>query len=357
MRVRPLRKALKFGLSGLAVLAGAVWFSAGGLNRGAASSVGSREELLGLGAAALQQIDIARMNLLCAQGLSGADAVDPTTCLAQLDEMAARVRSETERHLYRFQKNPAEYENSQGFFRMVMLAVVLAEDFGVRYAPGKMGTAAAARADDGFFADARYVFLHGLLQGHGNSPSPTPLPKERVAEEESALSPQSPPQLSTINLRLGTCSSLPVLQVAIGRRLGYPLKLVTTKGHLFVRWDDAHERFNIEAAGQGVNRFNDDYYRHWPLEITPAEEAAEGYLKSLTPPEELAVFLSTRGMCLREAGRVPEAAEAFAAAARFAPACRGYQVMLASLRAEGTLVPSVGSRVDRTTAKDGKQNL
>ena len=107
----------------------------------------------------------------------------------------------------------------------------------------------------------------------------------------------------TLNRPLGTCSSLPVLQVAVGRRLGYPLKLVTTKGHLFVRWEDAHERFNIEAAGRGVNRFTDDYYRHWPFELAPAEEVAEGYLKSLTPPEELAVFLSIRGMCLREAGR------------------------------------------------------
>jgi hypothetical protein len=111
------------------------------------------------------------------------------------------------------------------------------------------------------------------------------------------------------------------------------LNLVPTKGHLFVRWEGARETFNIEAAGKGVNRFSDEYYRHWPLEITPAEETAEGYLKSLTPPRELAVFLSIRGMCLREAGRLSEAAEAFAAATRFAPACRGYQVMLASVRA------------------------
>jgi len=284
------------------------------------------------------------MNLLCAQGLPGADGLNLNACLAQLDEMAARVRSETRRHLYRFQKNPAEFENSEGFFRMVMLAVVLAEDFGVRYAPGKMGTAAEARMGDGFFADAQDVFLQGLLGRRTSSPSPNP--EERVTAAEGRLP-----------LARGTCSYLPVLQVAVGRRLGYPLKLVTTKGHLFVRWEDAQERFNIEAAGQGVNRFTDDYYRHWPLEVTPAEEAAEGYLKSLTPPEELAVFLSIRGMCLREAGRLPEAAEAFAAAARFAPACRGYQVMLASLRTRGASVPSGSPHTERTTANDAKINL
>ena len=67
-----------------------------------------------------------------------------------------------------------------------MLAVVLAEDFQVRYAPDKVGNAADAQPGDGFFADARDVFLHGLT---GAKPR-------------------------------GTCSSLPVLQVAIGRRLG-----------------------------------------------------------------------------------------------------------------------------------------
>jgi tetratricopeptide (TPR) repeat protein len=107
--------------------------------------------------------------------------------------------------------------------------------------------------------------------------------------------------------------------------------LVTTKGHLFVRWESGGERFNIEVAGRGVNRFEDDYYRHWPFEISAAEEAAEGYLKSLSPAEELAVFLSIRGMCLRESGRLAEAAESFAAAARLSPGTRSYRQMADAL--------------------------
>jgi Flp pilus assembly protein TadD len=93
------------------------------------------------------------------------------------------------------------------------------------------------------------------------------------------------------------------------------------------------------------------------MEITPAEELAEGYLKSLTPPEELAVFLSIRGMCLREAGRLEEAAVAFGAAARLAPACRGYRVMLASLRAGGGSVLAAEPRLEETVAKDRDLNL
>ena len=182
-----------------------------------------------------------------------------SNCLGSLQEMSARVQSETERNHYRFERNPTDFENSEDFYKMVILAVVLAEDFQVKYAPNKMVTVADARANDDFFADAHDVFLHGLLGTR----------------------------------RQGTCSSLPVLHVAVGRQLGYPLKLVTTKGHLFVRWEDAKERFNVEAAGNGVNRFPDDYYRHWPLEVSDAEVQAEGYLKSLTPAEELAVFMSS----------------------------------------------------------------
>lgn len=247
--------------------------------------------LVELAPSGLEHMEIAQMNLLCAQGLSGAERLNIAGSLAQIDQMALRVRSETERHLYRFQRNPAEFENSEGFFRMTLLMVVLAEDFQVHYASNKI--AMTTSISDGFFADSRYVFLHGLTE----------------------MKPQ------------GTCSSLPVLQVAVGRRLSYPLKLVTTKGHLFVRWEDSRERFNFEAAGQGANRFPDDYYRHWPFDVTEEEVQAEGYLKSLTAPEELAVFLSIRGMCWQAANRFAEAAESFREASRFWPGCRSFQLM------------------------------
>jgi hypothetical protein len=248
----------------------------------------------------VEELDIATANLLCAQGLPGAEQLDLTSSLATIDRMAARVRSETERHLYRFRNNPSDFENSVGFFRMIMLMVVLTEDFEVHYGSNRMASAASAMTIDGFFADSRYVFLHGLT---GAKPE-------------------------------GTCSSLPVLQVAVGRRLGYPLKLVTTKGHLFVRWEDAKERFNFEAAGHAANRFSDDYYWHWPFEVTDEEVKSEGYLKSLTPAEELAVFLSIRGMCQRETGRFTEAADSFREAARLWPTCRGFQLMKAQMETE-----------------------
>ncbi len=48
-------------------------------------------------------------------------------------------------------------------------------------------------------SDSRFLFIHGLLTGFG-----------------------------------GTCVSMPILYLAIARRLGYPLKLVETKEALLL---------------------------------------------------------------------------------------------------------------------------
>jgi hypothetical protein len=259
---------------------------------------GSLSEVLSVPAERLDSVPIGRMNLLCAQGLTTATP-DTDQCLATLQTWAERVRTETARHHYRFERNPVEFEHSEAFFKLLILTVVLAEDFGVRYRAGEGRDPTSARMNDGFFARPEDVFLQGLIGA----------------------------------ARQGTCSSLPVLYLAIGRQLGYPLKLVTTKGHLFVRWEGAGERFNIDATSRGLNRLDDDYFRHWPFDLSPDEEAAEGYLKSLTPAEELAVFLSIRGMCLREAGNIADAADAFAHAARLAPGVSSYRQMHAYLQA------------------------
>ena len=266
-------------------------------------------QLLSKSPLAIASLDIAVLNLLCAEGLPGAEALTPQECIATLTQWAHRVQSETERHLHRFKENPAEFDHSEGYFRMLMMAVVLYEDFSVRYNPARMSTAGSLDVNDNFFADSSDLFLHGLLQ--------------------PPLNPQRWRTPSTLNLRLGTCSSLPVLYIAIGRRLGYPLKLVTTKAHLFLRWESATERFDLEATGKGMNRYDDEHFKQWPFPVTEDEIKADGYLQSLTPVEELAVFLSLRGHCLREAGRTQEAASAYRAAAKLVPASRAYRILLA----------------------------
>ena len=135
---------------------------------------------------------------------------------------------------------------------------------------------------------------------------------------------------------------MPVLYVALGRRLGYPLKLVTTKAHLFIRWESPTERFNLEATGKGMNRYDDEHFKRWPFPVSEEEIQADGYLRSLTPAEELALFLSLRGHCLREAGCLPEAIASYTEAVRLAPDSRPYRRLLADARQGSAGAPPAG---------------
>ena len=252
-------------------------------------------ELLGLPTSELGRCDTAMLNLLCAQGLPGAEQINISDYLATLDQWARHVRSETERNFHKFRDNPADFYYSEGYSRMLIIAVVMYEDFGIRYNPDRIAISGNLDPNDRFFADSRDIFLHGLVG----------------------------------NRRMGTCSSMPVLYAAIGRRLGYPLKLATTKAHLFLRWEDDKERFDLEATGKGMNRYDDEHFKQWPFLVSDEEIRTEGYLKSLTATEELAVFLSLRGDCLKEAGRMTEAADCFAAALHLSPGWNAYRALLA----------------------------
>ncbi len=239
---------------------------------------GSLAELLALAPHELETVDIARMNLLSAEGLPGSETLDIESTLRTLDIWAGKVATETARYEPRFIRNPAEYNNSRADFCMLALITVLQLDLGVHYNE--------ARVSNPSFDDSRDQFIHGMV-GCDNG---------------------------------GTCVSMPVLYMAIGRRLGYPLRLVQAKEHVFVRWDDpAGERLNIEGAGRGMNTYPDSHYRKWPKPIADEEVARGEYLKSLSPSEELAVFLAARGHCFAENERYAEALTAFREAARRLP--------------------------------------
>lgn len=251
----------------------------------------SLNDLLAIDPAKLANLDMARVNLLCAEGLPGAETLNIEQCLAELDRWAQRVRIETDRHLYKFRQNPREYENSEGYYRMLMLITVLQQDLGVHYNPARIRDIDFTRSED--------LFIHGMIPVAGQSVQQT---------------------------NGGTCVSMPVIYTAIARRLGYPVKLVTTKAHVFCRWDAPDHanaawrgRFNIEATDQGMNSFPDDYYKTWPYQISEAEIKANLHLQSLTTAEELAEFLATRGHCLLDTGKGREALDAYSLAVRLVP--------------------------------------
>jgi hypothetical protein len=264
----------------------------------------SLDDLLSMPEMQLARFDVAGLNLDCAVGLPGAEDLEIGKCLSQFDEWADRVRESTENRRSNFATCPEYYDNSEAVFRMVILVLTLQQDCGVRYNPD--------RIHDPDFTNSQDLFVHGLFTGRG-----------------------------------GTCASMPVLYAAIARRLGYPLRLVHAKSHVFVRWDDplglsgyAPARVNIEGATIGMDTYADEYYETWPMTITKREIEARQFLHSLAPREEVAAFLALRGNCLQDHGRFQEATRAYSYACQLAPHIEVYALWNdVSLLLDGFPVP------------------
>jgi hypothetical protein len=237
----------------------------------------SLNQLLFMPEQELEQIDIGLMNLICAEGLNGSEDLDINQCFSTLDDWADQIRKDTQLRLLSFRQDPAKYDHSENLFKVVNMVLYLKNQIGVDYNQEIM------QRDK--FPDSRDVFIHGCLTG----------PKR------------------------GGCVSIPVLCVSVGRRLGYPLKLVLAKRHVFFRWDDGKEVFNMEACCPGCDSRPDEYYKAWPDKISDQEIQTNRLLKSLTPPEELALLLETRGHCLFDMGKAAEAQIMYAYAYKLMP--------------------------------------
>lgn len=229
--------------------------------------------LISLSDAELARLDIAAVNLACAQGLPGAERIEVNRCLATIDYWTGIVKKWTDAAYQEFfLMNPGEYDHSEPCFRIMAIVTALQRHCGVKYNSAKIALTSDAPFD---FDDD---FIHGVIQGPG-----------------------------------GTCATMPVVYAAVGRRLGYPIRLVCTRQHLFCRWDDpqAGVYLNIEGTGKGVSLYSDDHYRTWPLPITREQEVRNGYLKSMTPRQELASFIAHRGFRWHDVGKYRHAVESF----------------------------------------------
>ena len=245
--------------------------------------------------------DIAAINLAAAQGLPGVEAVNVAACLDKLDDWADRVKHETLRRMYRFdpdsEKTPDEYGygNSLARFCCYVLLQVLQEDCGVVYNP--------ERKFDPNFGDPADLFIHGILCDEGKG---------------------------------GTCATMPVIYVAVARRLGFPVKLVETREHLFFRWDEPRgttiqwehpdttfwippDRFNVEGAGEGIGYFPDSHYIQWPHLWKESDFTHGRYLRSQSTKEEFAGFMISRGECFFEYKNWQECLKAYYYARHLAP--------------------------------------
>lgn len=245
------------------------------------------EELIQLSDEEIENFDIGRMNLLCAKGLPGSEDLDIEHCLQKLDQWAKYVRQkEAQDYPGIFLRNRAYYKNSLAFSKGIYLALIIKQDLGCDYNQQLVDSGALADMNSTrFFHDSSDIFINGLLQ-EGK----------------------------------GTCSSLPVLMAALGRKCNYPLYLVDCRAHAFVRWDDGAEKHNFEITSVGgVNSHSDEYYKKWPYPMTEDYIREESKLKNLTNKEILGTFAKQRTICLYEHKRYEEAVISCAYASKVFP--------------------------------------
>lgn len=192
-------------------------------------------ELLAMPLDQLEKVDLARMNLLCAEGLRGSENLDVEDCLRTLDAWTHHVERETKRNFHHFAERPKEFNSSIPYYQMGMMGTVLAEDLRIQYNPErerqlleKPVSKQSVEDANAFFSSSTDVFIHGLLSGK----------------------------------HYGTCASMPFLYAAIGRRLGCPVTIAARKYHLYVRYEGGNgEHLNMEATeNRGFATPTDDEY-------------------------------------------------------------------------------------------------
>ena len=182
-----------------------------------------------LSEAELARQNIAETNLPLAKGLPSTEDFDISALCRKVDDWADLVDHGVRRSLKRRLRGEAS-DLTGDQFRVMVMITVLQRNLGVTY---------YLKFSEGQYngSDSRNLFLNGLLNGWG-----------------------------------GTCVTMPVLYCAIGRRLGWPLKLVFAKEHVFCRWDEGPGfSFNIEATSPGFVSHPNEYYHRRPKPLTVRE--------------------------------------------------------------------------------------
>lgn len=263
------------------------------------------EQLLTLTPTQLERVDIGRMNLICAQEAQRG-TWDVDEFCSRMDQWALRIGQEAERYWTSFTRAPERYDGSSAKFRAVNLALSLKEVFHCRYETELIASGAMSDIHSpAFFRNPDPVFVSGLL-----------------------------------SKRRGTCSSYPVLIAAIGRRLGYPIGLKATWGHLFCVWDDGVESFNLDTNGTAVDTPPDEHYGRQSIPPKFRGQAmAERWMVPFTAVDSLGTFIETAGFCHEANGRMGAALRCYRLALQYRPG----SINLRRLASRFDIVPKGGA--------------
>jgi hypothetical protein len=241
------------------------------------------EDLAALPDSQLDRMDPLIMDLIVARGIPGLESLDIAKYTTTVDAWAKRI-DDANRASEPFSKDEPTYRVSREFWMAGGMCVMLAGPaFGIRYTTDNL---TAGKPEQ--------QFVHGLIDN-----------------------------------KLGTCATMPVLYMAIGHRLGWPIHAVVSRDHMWARWDDGRPggtRFNLEAtnakSSEGVGSFSsltDREYADWLHTPSPAITSGSDFT-SLTARQALGVFLQGRAGYWSEHGNGNKAVTDLELAVRCFPA-------------------------------------
>ena len=208
------------------------------------------------------------MNLTVAREIPRFADLDIRRYVQLADRWADDIRRRLPGAEAQFHRSPANWKNDIRFFRLGVVAWYVDEILRITY-PDEL-----ARAEDALYVDPLDIFLNGLM-----------------------------------DRRRGSCASMPVLHVALGWRLGWPVSLACAGNHLFCRFDDGEVTHNIEATAFGRGGFRshpDDYYRQ-QYRIPETAVSCGSDLRAVTAREMLGLFIAIRAMHFASVRQMREA--------------------------------------------------
>jgi hypothetical protein len=221
------------------------------------SAMRRAEDFVSASDAELAAIDPLELNLIVAKGAER--DLDMPSYKAMADEWAEAILAQipaAEEHFHSF---PRRWLNDVRYARLAVMACYVNDVLRMRYHEGH-------DEDQKHNRPPRYtrpgdLFLHGLM-----------------------------------DTRLGTCANMPMLHVALGWRLGWPVSLACVGSHNVVRYDDGDVIYNIEATNSGEGRLGSPpdahYIDRWEL---PRKALGCGSdLGSITPRQMLGTFFGLR---------------------------------------------------------------
>jgi hypothetical protein len=184
-----------------------------------------------------EDIDLALANWLIAADVPQFSDMTRTAYFGQLDAMTEQVRIEMSRMRKVAEargQNPDDPDVRCGIFcnAIIKLRFGYREEFrGHDVAPARLNL---------LYSDANNILLAGLLR-----------------------------------TRRGSCVSMPLVYLVIGRRFGFPIHLVAVGKHYFVRWEEPGYRMNIESTQvDKVWVTDDDSAIEWQRPAKPHESGS-----------------------------------------------------------------------------------